>query len=641
MKLTVRMELLSDTIFGSGFSLPGGADLSAKRDEEGYPYVSGATLKGLLRESLENICAWQGESQKVCGLLLGEAGYTGLESERRVQVTELVLETLPEDPISCYQERTFTALEDGVVKEGTLRTASCVAGGQVFTGALFCQEEDEALLRQGLQGIRYVGTYRSRGLGLVRCTVSKVETVAPTGDSLPPTGVIRYQLKSLLPLMLTDLNRSYANGYATRDYIPGTSVRGMVLSELAGREPAWFESNKRALLTEVCFLDALPCPEDWEPLPPIMGFYGEKSGNTVVKVLEEPEKIAGKKRVSLGTCACPKGDTIYGYQGKVKGTMRIKRQTDDQKDARPFQIQYLEAGQNFTGYILLRNPQLAPVLGEVFQGDVWLGADRHSGFGQCQVTACTPMEQPGWLRYSYGPEEEVGQELYLLAVTPLGCVNQYGEPCGLDTEALAEALEVEQVELVACATALREFAGFNRTWQCGLPHQRMYDRGSLFRLRCSQPPSPERLRALQHRGFGSRRAEGFGQILFLSPACYKHIGHRQMVEAQKSGEALGQVARRRQERSQWLMEHHATVHSWGLSNSQVGTLQSFCQQGREALLEHLQHNLENRGAAHREKYAQAVAWIQQLLSQPPLGLAEGQVCALLSELLDHSRKENG
>ena len=51
--LSVRMELLSDTLFGSGFSLSGGADLSAKRDEEGFPYVSGTTFKGLLREGLE------------------------------------------------------------------------------------------------------------------------------------------------------------------------------------------------------------------------------------------------------------------------------------------------------------------------------------------------------------------------------------------------------------------------------------------------------------------------------------------------------------------------------------------------------------------------------------------------------------
>ena len=73
--LSVRMELLSDTLFGSGFSLSGGVDLSAKRDEEGFPYVSGTTFKGLLREGLENLLCWSGKDAALADELLGEGGY--------------------------------------------------------------------------------------------------------------------------------------------------------------------------------------------------------------------------------------------------------------------------------------------------------------------------------------------------------------------------------------------------------------------------------------------------------------------------------------------------------------------------------------------------------------------------------------
>ena len=58
MTMEVKMELLSDAIFGSGFSVPGGEDIAVCRDENGYPFLKGSTLKGLLRESLENIAAW-------------------------------------------------------------------------------------------------------------------------------------------------------------------------------------------------------------------------------------------------------------------------------------------------------------------------------------------------------------------------------------------------------------------------------------------------------------------------------------------------------------------------------------------------------------------------------------------------------
>lgn len=58
--LRVTMELLSDAILGSGFSIPGGEDIAVCRDTNGYPYLKGTTLKGLLRESLENLTDWTG-----------------------------------------------------------------------------------------------------------------------------------------------------------------------------------------------------------------------------------------------------------------------------------------------------------------------------------------------------------------------------------------------------------------------------------------------------------------------------------------------------------------------------------------------------------------------------------------------------
>ena len=133
---TVQMELRSDTVFGSGFSIPGGADLSTRRDALGYPSISGATFKGLLRESLENLLARSGQPETLAEELLGKGGWAGLESPRWVQLTGLTLVQPPEDPERCYHDRTFTQLENGVVKSGSLRMARCVSRGLVFTGTL-------------------------------------------------------------------------------------------------------------------------------------------------------------------------------------------------------------------------------------------------------------------------------------------------------------------------------------------------------------------------------------------------------------------------------------------------------------------------------------------------------------------------
>lgn len=44
--IQVTMELLSDAIFGSGYSVPGGEDVAVCRDERGYPYFKGQHPEG-------------------------------------------------------------------------------------------------------------------------------------------------------------------------------------------------------------------------------------------------------------------------------------------------------------------------------------------------------------------------------------------------------------------------------------------------------------------------------------------------------------------------------------------------------------------------------------------------------------------
>ena len=84
--LRVTMELLSDAIPGSGFSIPGGEDIAVCQDAQGYPYINGSALKGLLRESMENWLAWTGADESLADALLGAAGWHGKAGARRVQL---------------------------------------------------------------------------------------------------------------------------------------------------------------------------------------------------------------------------------------------------------------------------------------------------------------------------------------------------------------------------------------------------------------------------------------------------------------------------------------------------------------------------------------------------------------------------
>ena len=596
--LGVTLELCSDAIFGSGFSIPGGEDIAVCQDGEGYPYLKGSTFKGLLRESLENLLAWTGGDGGTAGELCGESGWEGAADGRRLQLTALFPEPRPETPEECFSTRVFTSLEGGVVKSATLRAASCIRRGLRFTGAVTCCREDVELLRQAVQGIKWAGTLRSRGFGRVKCTLD-----APVGETKRPpltaTRCIRYRLYTKLPVLVTDLGRSRDNSYATRGYLPGSAIRGMVVSTLAQGDPAWFEAHRAALLGEgTRFLDALPVEGEGACLPGIMGFYGEKGSSQVVSVLNHD--VAGKKRASLGTCCALEGDTVRGWSASTGGNLRIQRQVGKGEDTRPFQTRHIDAGQTFEGYILLDDPTLAEAIGGAFGEQVWLGADRYEGFGQCAVTALEGVEAPGWQPCGYAPGAQTDTTLYLLALSPLTMLDAFGEPCGLDLDALAGRLGVERVEIAACSTAMAEFGGYNHTWKCRVPTLRMYDRGSIFKLRCSAVETP--------------------------------------------------AAKLRRAKYRWVMDRSGELYRDGLSRSQLGTIQALCEKvmasGDTAeLLAHLEKNTGDRGAQHAARFRGIDRLIRQVLSTPlerTLGMPgpDGTVqrLELLCLLFDHSRK---
>ena len=189
MKLWIQMELDSDGIFGSGKSRPGGEDICVQADAQGFPYMKGSTIRGIFREELINHLCWQGlseaEIRDQVTALLGEAGYDGIEAARKLRFTDLTLllavrqrilaeEASPEEILGMFTYlRTFTALEDGMVKEGSLRIGRCIKRGLHFYGAVECAAEDTVLVREVMERIKWVGTMRGRGFGKVRITVWK------------------------------------------------------------------------------------------------------------------------------------------------------------------------------------------------------------------------------------------------------------------------------------------------------------------------------------------------------------------------------------------------------------------------------------------------------------------------------------
>ena len=652
VELRVTMELLSNAVFGSGFSIPGGEDIAVAVDGSGYPYLPGTAFKGLLRESLANWLAWSGEDEGAVDILMGESGWNGAADDRRVKLTALTPDAPPAEPEDCFAPRTFTQLENGVVKAGSLRTASCIRRGLHFSGLLACAEEDVPVLRDALACVKWAGAMRSRGFGRVRLSVEPAGAASGPRRGLSGAACIRYRLRAETPLIITDLSRSRGNNWETRGLIPGSSIRGMVLSELSRRDPDWFQAHRRELLSSgVRFSDAVPSVDGLEAIPSIQGFYENKEETDFQSVLKTGNITPGYKRAGLGSFCALEGDTVRFWSARTGGVTRIQRNVANGEDTHPFQTRHLEAGQAFTGYITLDRPALCEKISEVFAGTVWLGADRYEGYGKCEVTALEGVDAPGWIAaYGCRSQADVGTTLYLLALSPLTMLGPDGEPRGLDLPELGRQLKVNEVKSELCATSVTEYGGYNRTWQCREPAVPMYDRGSIFKLNCDQAPSLDALWALERTGLGIRTAEGFGQVLFLRPALFEGLRRKEPVK--KGGRSAETAAARvRRAKYRWIMENAGRVYRDGLSRSQLGTIQALCEDamGRggnaDVLYAFLEKNEKERGARHGARFVNISRLIHTVMGRP-LSETIGVPCPddptarleLLCQLFNYSRR---
>lgn len=183
------MELLSDAIFGNGMSVPGGEDISVLTDDYGFPYYKGSTFKGVFRDECFKYLEWCGktdnEIKEIIERLFGMSGDDRTNNESKLvfsnfelsgNVRSKVIEEIntPNKRLSALTNlRTFTAIEEGMVKEGSLRIARCVDRGLVFYSEVKCNPSDEELVKEILGMIKWIGSMKSRGFGKI--CISKVE----------------------------------------------------------------------------------------------------------------------------------------------------------------------------------------------------------------------------------------------------------------------------------------------------------------------------------------------------------------------------------------------------------------------------------------------------------------------------------
>lgn len=200
---TIKIKLLSDTTFGRGDGVAGLIDSEVEHDRDGFPYLRGRTLKGLLSEECDNLVLLLPQSQRqkwltVRNTLFGEPGSTD-ETMAKMHVGDGCLPQDLRDAVAFQREKdgfptredvlnSLTAIrqqtaidpEDGAPAEHSLRSFRVVIHDPVdaapsFEAPLFFDKnptpEMLTLLGIGTLALRRIGSGRNRGRGHVKCTL--------------------------------------------------------------------------------------------------------------------------------------------------------------------------------------------------------------------------------------------------------------------------------------------------------------------------------------------------------------------------------------------------------------------------------------------------------------------------------------
>ena len=181
--INYKIEFFTDWNCSNGLTGNADIDIAALRDNDGFPYVPGKTVKGLLRDAAKTLKIGDIEkeifgSEKQKGSNHIDENYQGKAFFSNAELKKEIRGALKdkEDKKAClFREIASTAIDEktGVAKDKSLRKIEVVIPLVLF-GTIECESEahKEAVLKC-MKFIKRLGMERNRGLG--RCEISEVK----------------------------------------------------------------------------------------------------------------------------------------------------------------------------------------------------------------------------------------------------------------------------------------------------------------------------------------------------------------------------------------------------------------------------------------------------------------------------------
>lgn len=576
---TIRIEFKSDWHVGEGAGGMGHIDRLVRRDpEDGLPFVPAKTLTGMLRDGCERVAraadgGRHGDWSVFCDRLFGVQS-RGTAQIGHTTAAWLSVSAARFDPdlraalagrAACDPlRRALCFIKPGVAidsatgmaRDDMLRLEEVVVAGSVLEAdwCLLGTLDDDgmdaalALLAAGCTVTERIGGKRRRGSG--RCTlrlhgaraevarlrapppVLSERQARPLGlqTAQPPTSgaplVCALDLELLAPVVVPA--QTLGNVVETRDYLPGALL--LPALDAALRRALGARSGElTALLASgrVQVRNAYPlAPDGSRALPAPLVLEAEKERPDRVRngFFPRPANSAVQyKPVREGFVPADGLPPVDGGRSPLVRVhcLAFTHATIDDGPQRPtsnvggvYTYFALAPGQRFRAELWLE-PGLvesAEALCRELPTELRIGRAKKDDYGRVRVTA--RPAQPG----TTGSTDPAG-EATLWLTAPLLVRDLRLAPV-TDAMALVDVLGREvgvRIELIDERCRAHREEGWISAWREPRPSRIGLAAGSCLKLRFEPPLACARLAELEHRGFGERRGEGYGELRFDAP----------------------------------------------------------------------------------------------------------------------------
>lgn len=177
-----KIEFHTDWHCGSGLAAGADVDALVVKDKDNLPFIPGKTIKGLVREAVEEIRSLQ--NKPIDNFFVKGFGYfDGDKSEMEkgsmfftnAELSEEEHDAIASNNASRFMYRTIasTAIKsDGIAKDHSLRKMQVVVPCTLYGEIHDIPDAMEQDIIQALSYTKRIGQNRNRGLG--RCSITKI-----------------------------------------------------------------------------------------------------------------------------------------------------------------------------------------------------------------------------------------------------------------------------------------------------------------------------------------------------------------------------------------------------------------------------------------------------------------------------------